>query len=368
MKDFITTIFPPPILDQECKECISIYMPTHRTAPDNRQDLIVFKNLVNDLEEHGDFKKQVAKLKELEKNLDFWMYNLDGLAILMSEDDMNIYRLPSDVPIHLAVGKRFYLKPLIRNYQSSYRYYALGLARDSFRLYSGNRFGFREVEIPEEKRLLKDVIGDQYEEGRINVVSQGGSVGNFHGDGGKSAEIKIDTEKFFYYVDDFVNTNYSQKDKLPLILVSLKEHQGLFRALSKNNYLLEEGVMRSYDSINDADLTKYLQEVIEPIYEKNIADYVKEYNVGINKNTATNTIQTTLEAIVADRVRVLVLQADKQVKGKVDLDNVSFELTDDGEDILNYMAQLAIARGAEVIILPKDKMPDHLSVFALLRY
>lgn len=368
MKDFITTIFPPPILDEECKECISIYMPTSRTAPDNRKDSLIFKNIVNDLEERGNFKSQVSRLRELENDRDFWMYNLDGLAILMNDDNVNIYRLPRDVQEHLAVGERYYLKPLIRNYQSDHRYYALGLGRDNFRLYSGNRYGFREVEIPEEDRLLKHVLGDQLDDNRINVVSQGGTVGNFHGDGAKSAAVKIDTEKFFHYVDDYINDNYSKKYKIPLILVSLTEHQGLFRSFSKNTHLLDKGVDRSYESISSDDFKKYMWEVLEPIYNKKTEDLIDQFHIGINNNTATNTIQSTLEAILNDRVRVLVLQSDKTVAGKVDIDNATFKLTDDGEDILNYLAQLAIARGSEVIILPKDKMPDHLGAFAILRY
>ena len=150
MKDYITTVFPPHILNRDSKVRISIYMPTHRTAPDNKQDAIVFKNLVSSLENNGDYGPQVERLRKLERDQDFWLYNLDSIAILMDEEELIIYRLPRSVEAYLEVGERFYLKPLIRNYQSDHRYYALGLSRDSFRLYSGNRYGFREVEIDDE--------------------------------------------------------------------------------------------------------------------------------------------------------------------------------------------------------------------------
>lgn len=369
MKDFITTTFPPAILDEESKVKISIYMPTHRTAPDNRQDQIRFKNLVSKLEERGDYKDQVKKLRELEANQDFWQYNLDSIAVLIDDlDNLVIYRLPRDVKEYFEVGERFYLKPLIRNYQSDHRYHALGLARDQFRLYSGNRYGFREIEIDDQDRLLTNVIGDQIEGGKINVVSQGGSVGNFHGDGGKQRGIDIDTEKFFNYVDKFVRDNYSHKEKIPLILITPTEHQSTFRNVSDNEYLLPEGVERSYESIDENDLKDVLWKVLEPIYNERTNKLVEQYNVGINKGEATKTIQGALEAILNDRVHTLVLESDKTIPGKIDVKNATFELSDDGEDILNHLAYLAIARGSEVIILPEDKMPDHLSVFSILRF
>ncbi len=368
MERYLTTLFPHEILKEKSNEYISIYMPTHRTAPDNKQDVVRFKNLVSKLDNNPKFKNQVAKLKELENDLDFWRYNLDGLAILMTDSNMVIYRLPRVVKEYLSIEKRFQVKPLIRNYQSDHRYYALGLARDNFRLYSGNRYGFREVEIPDEMRLLDNVLGDQRESIRVNVASHGGAGGNHFGHSTKNEEIAIDTKKFFAYADDYVNKNYSGKNQIPLILVSLPEHQSIFRALSKNKYLLNEGLNKSYESMNVIELSKNLWDVLEPIYNKKTADLLEAYEVGINNNTATNTIQSTLNALVNNQVRTIVIESDRQIYGNINLDNISFELDENGEDILNHLALLALDLGSEVIILDKDKMPNTAGVFSILRY
>lgn len=368
MKDYITTVFPPHILERDSKVRISIYMPTHRTAPDNKKDAIVFKNLVSSLENRGDYGPFVERLREIERDQDFWQHNFDSLAILMDEEELAIYRLPRNVEEYLAVGERFYLKPLIRNYQSDHRYYALGLSRDSFRLYSGNRYGFREVEVSDEDRLLVNVLGDEYERVRLNVGSHGGTAGTFYTHSDKSAEIKIDTQRFFNHVDSFIYENYTKDSKIPLILVSLSEHQATFREIAKNPQLVERGLHKSLESIDEKTLKKDLWEVLEPIYEEKTESLIKQYHVGINNANATKTIQETLVAILNDRVKTLVLQADNTVPGKIDVANASYELVDGGEDILNHLAQLALARGGEVIILPKDKMPEHLSVFSILRF
>lgn len=368
MKDFMKTIFPPPILEQESEKCISIYMPTHRTAPDNRQDLLRFKNIVNDLEDRDDLKAQVKKLKELEKSLDFWLYNLDGLAILMNEDDMNIYRMPLKVVKHVSVGERFYIKPLIQHFQSDKKFYVLGLARDNFKLYFGSQHGFNELEIPEEDRLLEHVLGDQYDKSGMNIAVRGKSEGSYFGYGAKRDGVRIDTERFFNYVDKYVADNYIKTSKTPLVLISLKEHQALFRNISKNQYLLEEGIERSYESLNEQELKHYLTEFLKARFNDRAKELVKSFQIGINKDQATNTIQTTLDAIINNRVHTLVIEANKLVLGKINVEDSSFKLDEEGEDILNHLAQLAIESGSEVVILPKETMPDHVSVFSILRY
>lgn len=316
MRDFITNKFPPAILGEDASVRISLYMPTHRTAPDNRQDVIRFKNLVNQLEERGSFEKQVELLRALERDQEFWIYNLDSIAVLIDDlNNMVIYRMTRSVKEYLEVGKRFYLKPLIRNYQSDEIYHALGLARDQFKLYKGNRYGFSEVEIDDDDRLLTNVLGDRFTGGRLNVVSHGGSVGNFHGHGAKSEEVKVDTEKFFYYVDKYIRENYSLKEKKPLILIAPAEDQSLFRKISSNEYLVNSGVNRSYSSIDPNNLKEVLWQALEPIYNEKTEKLIKQYNIGINNNQAFNTIQETLEALVANRVSTLVLQADKFVTG-----------------------------------------------------
>lgn len=369
MRDFITNKFPPAIIGEDASVRISLYMPTHRTAPDNRQDVIRFKNLVNQLEERKGFDKQVELLRTLERDQEFWIYNLDSIGVLI--DDLNniaIYRMTRDVKEYLEVGKRFYLKPLIRNYQSDETYHALGLARDQFRLYKGNRYGFSEVEIDDEDRLLKNVLGDTFTGGRLNVVSHGGSVGNFHGHGAKSEEVKVDTEKFFYYVDKYIRDNYSLKEQKPLILIAPTEDQSLFRKISSNEFLVDSGVNRSFSSIDPNNLKEVLWQALEPIYNEKTEKLINQYNIGINKNQAFNTIQETLEALVNNRVKILVLQADKFVTGTVDIEKAEYKVESDGEDILNQLAHIALDMGSEVVILPEEKMPKNVSIFSILRF
>lgn len=368
MNKHITNVFPPTIVEKESEFCISIYMPTHKTSPENKQDPLRFRNIVDQIESQTKYSKQIKALRELQNDLNFWIYNQNGLAILMNQEDISIYRLARTVEESVHIGERFYLKPLIRNYQSDHRYIALGLAKDKFTLYSGNRYGFRELELDENVTQLSKVLGDQHTGQSLNVVSHGGSVGNFHGHGARSEEEKIDTQKFFTHVDRYVDQHYTSKYKLPLILISLPEHQGLFRSLSQNKRLLENGINKSYESISEKELNKELWQVMEPIYLEKTKELISRYQENLNKGKASHVIQDILKALVQNRVQTLVIEEGKTIPGKINLDTISFVIEEQGEDILNHLSQLALENQAEVVILPKERMPKHQSIFAIYRY
>jgi hypothetical protein len=81
---------------------ISIYMPTHRESNQALQDPIRLKNLLQEAEqrllEHGISLPEVNKLlRPAQALLDdrvFWQNQSDGLALFLSTEGFNTYRLP----------------------------------------------------------------------------------------------------------------------------------------------------------------------------------------------------------------------------------------------------------------------------------
>jgi hypothetical protein len=77
--------------------CLSLYLPTHRSHPENLQDPIRFQNLVKQLEESllqkypaDEVSWLLAPFKELENNKDFWNHTMDGLAVLSSKEMLKV--------------------------------------------------------------------------------------------------------------------------------------------------------------------------------------------------------------------------------------------------------------------------------------
>lgn len=368
MQRYLTDAFPPSIIEQQSDVKLSIYMPTHRTSPDNKQDPLRFKNLLKEVEEklsgNPHQEKILEKLKNLAMDLDFWIYNKDGLVILMNENEMLIYRLNRSVQDLVYLGDYYYLKPLIMNYQSDHQYYALGLARDHFKLFKGNRYGFHEIDLSDQPTTLEEVVGDEVKGRTLNFGGYGGRNTQYHGHHARSEEEKEDTRKFFHYVDQFVMNEFTEKHRIPLILITLPEHQGSFRAISQNKRLLDEGIEKAYSSISENEFKTTMWKVLEPLYLEKTADLVRKFH----EQKSSDVIQEIIVALNESRVQTLVLELDKQMRGQVFFEETRYELNDQGEDIFNILAQEALRQGLEVVILPKDRMPTDRGLFAILRY
>lgn len=79
---------------------LSILLPTHRTSPDNKQDPILVKNLVDEAKRRlsAEFSKREIeplfdRLDSLVAEIDY-PYTLDGLAIYIGPDIAKLYNLP----------------------------------------------------------------------------------------------------------------------------------------------------------------------------------------------------------------------------------------------------------------------------------
>ncbi len=198
--------FPHEIIYQEEGPLISLYQPTHRHFPQNKQDPIVFKNLLREIQHslykkyEKDFVESIMKpLYELEEDTNFWNNTADGLALLASQNKCIVYNLQIPVKEFANVAESFHIKPLIKAFQSLESYQLLGLSRNDFTLYQGNRYGFSEITFPSGTlRTLDDVLGKELTDPYLSHGSYGGAGGHpmYHGHGDVKQEIDNDTEKF----------------------------------------------------------------------------------------------------------------------------------------------------------------------------
>jgi hypothetical protein len=377
----IASRFPNDIIYQVEGPFISLYQPTHRNFPENKQDSIVYKNLLRSIENsltkkyEKDFAISLMKpFYELEKDEKFWNATSDGIAVLASKDKCVIYNLQGSVKEFATVANSFHIKPLITAFQSMENYQLLGLSRTNFTLYEGNRFGFSEIELPwDTPRTLEEVLGEQVTDSYLTKGSYGGTGGHaIHGHGGAKPEMENDTEKYFRYVDRFVLENYSKLSKLPLILVSLKEYHSQFKAISNNPYLLEEGIPKAYDSLEKDELTNKVLEILKPRNSEKIRNLVELYNKAQAESLGSSDLEQVSKAASESRIETLMIEENRIVPGKINYNTgkVKHGVLGDPEcdDVLDDLAELTLIRKGEVVILPKEMMPSTTGVSAIYRY
>jgi hypothetical protein len=370
------------LLDRDEPPCISLYQPTHRSFPENRQDPIRFGNLVKEIEQslrrrYGsqELEPLIDPFQALAANESFWNCTLDGLAVLAAPGLFRVYRLQRPVPELAIVADSFHTKPLLRVLQSADRFQILGVTREKIRLFEGNRDAVDEVEpAPGVPRTLTDALGEEVTDPRLTVSSYGGTQGPAmrHGHGGRKDQLELDAERFFRLVDRAITEQHSKPAKLPLLLVALGDNQAIFRRVSNNPWLMAEGIDANPDALSRDELRGLAWKAVEPHYLSRLRGFVDRFNEARGKGLGTDDAAQAAKAAVAGRVETLLVEADRQLPGRIDIATgalESAELADpDVDDVLDDLASLAARQGGEVIVVPAERMPTDTGLAAIYRY
>ena len=373
LRQLVTTPKPP---------CVSIYQPTHRHFPDNQRDPIAFKNLLRQVEESlsqqfrsRDIRPFLEPLQSLASDTEFWNHTLDGLAVFVDSDRHDVFPLQRSVPQIAIVSSRFHVKPVLRHLQSSDRFQVLSLSRSRASMWEGNRYVLDPVEAEDFPASIEEVLGAELTEPHLTVAGYGKGVGGtpmHHGHGSRKDETEIDDERFFRAIDRLVLERFSKPSELPLILVALPKHQAVFRSVSQNRWLLSEGVQGDPESYSPEELRKEVWQLLQPHYVARLACLTDQFHASFAQHLASGDLSDVARATVAGRVSTLLVDADEHRPGKVDVTTGAIQPGDlampDVGDMLDDVAEMVLAHGGEVLVVPHDRMPTPSGLAAIFRY
>lgn len=374
----LTTDYLQALRSSREPPCISLYQPTHRHHPDNQQDPIRYRNLRRDMENSlrekypaRDIRALIDKYQVLETDDEFWNHRTDGLAILSSPGTFEIFELQRPVQELLVVANNFYTKPLVRILQSADRYQILCLSRNEAKLYEGNRDALDPVDLSDVPTTMAEALGEKLTEPRIAVrASAGGTV--YHGAGQKADEVDLDRDRFFRAIDRAILENHSRPSGLPLMLAALAEHHAPFRAVSHNPFLLPEGIEINPESLDVDHLRIMAWQKMEPFYLQRLATLLDRYRAALPQQLASNDVAKIAKATIAGRVGVLLVEADRQIPGRIEPHTGEIEPGDlsDPEtgDVLNDLAETVLRMKGDVVVVPAERMPSCTGGAAILRF
>ena len=364
--------------------CISLYQPTHRQHPSNAQDTIRFRNLLRQLSsslgqqyDAEQIRETMKPFEQLSRDRSFWDHRTDGLAIFGSPGTFEIVELQRPVQELLVVADSFHTKPLVRILQSADRYQVLCLSRHDAKLYEGNRDALEEVELMDVTASISDVLTDERSPTPQAVGSYGkrsgdGGTAVYHGHGPRRDARDADALKFFLAVDQGILEHHSRPSGLPLMLVALAETQAEFRQISNNPFLLAEGIKAGPESLDDSELRERAWKTIEPTYLERLASMTEKFGAARSHEAGSGDLSDVAKAAVSDRVATLMLQADRVIRGVLDRKtgavSTAMTATFHVDDMLDDLAELVIAKGGEVIIVPKERMPTDSGLAAIYRF
>lgn len=368
------------ILDSQASPCLSLYLPTHRSHPDRQQDTIRFRNLVKSLEESlrkgyasRDAEALLKPFWELADDSRFWHFTGDSLAVFGSPDLFYVHRLQRPLSELAVVADTFHIKPILRILQSADRYHVLGLSRDNVSLYEGNRDALVEIELPADvMQIIADAHVDRRKERHVETWNSnvGSSAVAVRG-GRASGVIEHDTQRFFRAVDRIVDERYSRASGLPLLVAALPEHHTPFRRISRNSMLLPQGIEVNPESLSIQDLRDRAWHAIAPHYLARLAGLMETFSIARAQGLGDDDLRKVMKAATAGRIATLLIEADRQIPGRVDA-NGEIEFGDlaqpDVDDLLDDLAELTMRNSGQVVVVPAGRMPTNSGLAAIYRF
>jgi len=366
------------------RPCLSLYQPTHRRHPDNQQDPIRYRHLLKTLEaslrqQHATsaVKALIEPFEALAQDHDFWNHTQGGLAVLGAQGLFRVFILQRPVVELAVVADSFHTKPLRQWLQSTGRYQVLALSLDKVQLFEGDRNTLDAVTLAAGvPQTMTAALGDELTEPHSTVSSYGGIGGAHmamhHGHGGKKDEIDVDAERFFRAVDRALLEHHSRPSGLPLMLAALPEHHHLFREVSHNPLLMASGLMIDPQALTHDDLRQRAWDVAAPQQEAQQAAWRDAYTAAAAHGLGSEDLSQLAHAAVAGRVATLLIEAERQVAGRIDGSTGRIDPADLGnprvDDVLDDLGALVQSKGGVVHVLPADRMPCRTGAAASFRH
>ncbi|HYO89422.1 MAG TPA: hypothetical protein VER79_12285 [Candidatus Limnocylindrales bacterium] len=355
---------------QNQRPSTSIFLPTHRTSPDNQQDPIRFKNLVQEakrqFEDAGWKPREIDALLQpafdlIEESL-FWRHTRDGLAVYLAENDFHTYKLPFPVDEQLIIAQSYYMKPVLPQLTNNGHYFILAFSQNEVRLLEGTRDSVGEVELPDDVPTNKqDAVG-----------SAPVGTGSWYFSGNEDPR-KMRIEQYLNILDKYLRDTLMEH-RSPLVLAGVDYMQTMYRAQSEYRYVLDEGIGGNPEQMSGKELQAAAWPIVEPYFRAAMDEVFGEYQQLVINGNATSDLGEAVAAAFYGRVRKLVVAVDASVWGHFDPETGTVthfqEWQSEVDDLalLDFAAMQTVMKGGEVYAVRQAEMPTDSPVLAVLRY
>ncbi len=345
--------------------CVSITLPTHRIAPENRQDPVRVKNLVreaaNRLTEEFPKREIEPLLLRLEKLADSIDYNvlLDGLVLYANQDFSQSFMLPFSIPERVIVDDTFLTRDLVHALNHSIRYWVLSLSEKPTRLYEG--VGNHLVEIQSEGFPMEHVM-------------PGGSKSLPGGKGiNKSAYRDEYHRKFFRQVDAALKT-FMDADRLPLIVVGVDRYHAFFNEVTRYSDLIFGQITGNHDKTSAFELSKLVWPLVETWLAEQQQQALGELGKAVSDRKVATEISDVWRKAVGGLGHHLLVEENFEYPARLDEESQNLTPAEDVtapdviDDAVDEIIEFVISMGGKVTFLKDGQLEDHQRMALILRY
>ncbi|WP_195863644.1 hypothetical protein [Aerococcus urinae] len=335
---------------------ISLYMPTHRAAPENQQDPIRYENLLNEVKTQletnypdGDWQRTFDHLAKLiDEKVDFWQKNKEGLVILASDQLIEIFRLRQEQEEIAYVGDYFHLVPLLAYYEEAFDVILADIAKDQVQLYLADQYSYEPTEIDEIKSSFYDIYDDNDSENK-QTTSRG--QGSIHSNQSKSVQVERDRDKYFSYLDQEFDKLAKEVER-KILLAGTKENIAAFKKESSSKVYLDTAIEQPISGENHQRIKELLAETLSPLAKDNV------------KAIEDNIEEARGASLLMEEVEDIQLAAKE---GRIAELVIFYGESSTYASLIDELIHQTIINGGEISVVPASSVTE-TSTYALLRY
>lgn len=376
--------------------CISIYLPTYRDESNWSQNTTRLKNLLGEARDQlreqeyrdDEIESILGEARQLLDRPSFWRSNIgEGLAVFITSETTEAFRLPLSFEEVSIVGDRFHLKPLFPIIAANNRFYLLAVSRTELRLYQGTHQSINEIEtadIPTDIVAALQENAEAKQQAEVHAQNRpqtdgAGTDAARHGSESTgpddpSGDPQEELRRFFREVDESVDS-YIGGEGVPLVLAGVSDYLPLYREANSYPHLIEDAIETGNPgSLSDNELHEKAWVLVEPVFrevEQQEADRFEQLYYQDEK-LASDDFHEIIPGCAYSRVDTLFVPVGEYRWGRFDPSTNTVEVHEEQKpgdgDLLNYAAVKAYMNGATVHVLQPEKMPGGRGIAATFRY
>ncbi len=299
---------------------VCLFMPTHQFGAEVAGDRLRWKSLVRAAEtelrrdlRRPDVEALLAPAWELERDALAWQYMSDGLAMLLSPDTQQTFRVPVRLPELVTIGDHPVVGPLLPMYGEEENFWLLAVSQRDVRLMEGTRHTVEQVDLGEVPTSLRDVV--EPPDSRTDTMARpAGLAGRggpaiFYGHGAARENLtQEDVHRFLRQVAEGLGQVLAG-ERAPMVLVGLDALVGAFRHVSAYPHVLDSAVLRNPDDLTAEQLHTLARPIVDERIREGLAVAVDQFHTlkGTGRASAKPDLVST--AAAQGRVETLFVAA-----------------------------------------------------------
>jgi hypothetical protein len=339
---------------------ISILLNTHRTFPDNKQDEIVLKNLVQEAEtrllaahEKRDILPVIEKMKNLAEDIDH-QYNLDGLALFVNREAAEFVRLPVRVTDRVSISPGFAVREIVRAINQTERYYILCVSQQKARLLEAKNDQLTQEINSDDFPMLNETLYSTQALDR----SLAGVEENY-------------IREFFNRVDKAFGKHY-KANPLPTILISDAQNHSHYRHITDIPDALVAFLHGNHDNDKPHELIAAAWPVMHTYNASQQDEALQQLDHAQSHQKALSNIQDIYLAARDGRAELLLVEKNFLQPAVVSGDSVKI-VSDQNtpgavDDIVDDIIEMVMDNGGNIAYLDPGKLDNYQKLALVVRY